>query len=336
MYSTKAFGRASRGVREEEARSFFMHGYCVREYFSALTQKRMKAKPFIKWAGGKGQLIKQLDSLLPNYFSKRKDITYIEPFVGGGAMLFHILSKYPNIKRAIINDVNSDLVSCYRIIKENPESLISTLHKIERQYKSYDCEDERRKMFLKARERYNTRTENEIDIAALFIFLNRTCFNGLYRVNSKGLFNVPFGRAANPLICDEATIRADSDLLQKVTICQGDFTDTANILKGNAFFYFDPPYRPLTQTSSFTAYAKNGFDDDEQERLANFCRKLDKRGNQWLLSNSDPHNTNPDDMFFDELYNGFNIHRIFASRMINSKTAGRGQITELAIRNYGK
>ena len=295
-----------------------------------------KVKPFIKWAGGKGQLIEQLDSLLPNDFSERKDITYVEPFVGGGAMLFHMLSKYPNIRRAVINDVNSDLISCYRIIKENPENLISTLHKIEHQYKSCACEDERRKMFLKARERYNCHLENEIDIAALFIFLNRTCFNGLYRINSKGLYNVPFGRTANPLICDEATIRADCDLLQKVTICRGDFADIGKKLKNNAFFYFDPPYRPLTQTSSFTAYAKNGFGNNEQERLADFCRKLDKRGIQWLLSNSDPHNTDPDDMFFDDLYRGFNIHRIFASRMINSKATRRGQISELAISNYGK
>ena len=192
----------------------------------------------------------------------------------------------------------------------------------------------KKNMFLSNRDRYNSHRGDAVDIATLFIFLNRTCFNGLYRVNSKGLFNVPFGKSDNPLICDEDTIRADSKLLQNVVILNGDFEQVESLLGSNAFIYFDPPYRPLTQTASFTAYAKNGFNDDEQRRLAAFCRRLDKNGHQWLLSNSDPHNADPSDMFFEEIYSCFDIHRVSASRMINSNACGRGKITELAIRNY--
>lgn len=171
-------------------------------------------------------------------------------------------------------------------------------------------------------------------MAALFIFLNRTCFNGLYRVNAGGVFNVPFGKASHPRICDEKTIRADSELLQKVEIRCGDFTCAANGVGSGAFFYFDPPYRPLTRTAAFTAYSKEGFGDDEQRRLADFCRALDAAGQTWMLSNADPHNVDPDDAFFEELYCGFDIRRVCANRMINSKAGGRGPISELAIRNY--
>ena len=183
--------------------------------------------------------------------------------------------------------------------------------------------------------RWVAREAKDVEVAALFIFINRTCFNGLYRVNSKGKYNVPFGKAKNPLICDEETIMADSRLLQKVEILKGDFEGVEKYIeKGGAFFYFDPPYRPLTPTASFTAYSKDGFGDDQQKRLAEFCRRLDASGHQWLLSNSDPHNSNPNDMFFEEIYKGFDINRVSASRMINSKASGRGKITELAIRNY--
>lgn len=299
-----------------------------------LGRRSMRAKPFVKWAGGKGQLIAQLDALLPKDFSDREGCVYVEPFVGGGAMLFYVLSRYPNVKRAVINDLNGDLITCYRIIKDKPNGLISRLRQLEDEYLHCGNEDSRRQYFLEKRNRYNSRKATDDEAAALFIFLNRTCFNGLYRVNSRGLFNVPFGKSANPLICDEDTIRADSKLLQKVEILNGDFEKVEGFLGENAFVYFDPPYRPLTQTSSFTAYAKDGFNDDEQKRLAAFCRRLDRKGHRWLLSNSDPRNTDPSDMFFEEIYSGFDIHRVSASRMINSKAEGRGKITELAIRNY--
>lgn len=290
-------------------------------------------KPFVKWAGGKGQLLEQLDALLPKDFAAH-NLTYVELFVGGGAMLFHALAKYQNIRHAVINDLNPDLVACYRAIKETPNELIEALHELQTAYRGCTKEEARKALYMEKRTRYNSRQAGAVETAALFIFLNRTCFNGLYRVNSKGGYNVPFGRATNPLICDAETIRADSLLLQKVEIHCGDFERIATGIDGKAFFYFDPPYRPLTQTAAFTAYSKDGFDDTQQKRLAELCRRLDAGGNQWLLSNSDPHNSNPDDNFFEELYAGFEINRVYASRMINSKAEGRGKITELAIRNY--
>ena len=296
----------------------------------------MRARPFVKWAGGKGQLLEQLDTLLPNDFAQREDLVYVEPFVGGGAMLFHVLAKYPNIKRAIINDANSELIDAYKTIKTNPEELIRRLSKLQEEFGKCVTEELQQDMYLKLRDKFNSRKSDALEMSSLFIFLNKTCFNGLYRVNSKGEFNVPFGKAKNPTICDADNIRTLNRVFQKVTILNCDFEDVMKSVKGKAFFYFDPPYRPLTRSSAFTAYAKGGFNDDEQRRLAQFCRKLDRAGHQWMLSNSDPHNVDPDDDFFEELYQGFDIKRVVASRAINSKGDGRGKIAELAIRNYGE
>ncbi len=293
------------------------------------------AKPFVKWAGGKGQLLGQLEALLPKDFADRKSMTYVEPFVGGGAMLFHVLAKYRNVEHAVVNDLNGDLVTCYRTVKEEPEELISLLGDLQKQYRALTSEKDREELYFRKRDRYNSRQAGTLETAALFVFLNRTCFNGLHRVNSKGFFNVPFGKNANPCICDEDRIRADSLLLRKVDVLCGDFEQVTSALSGPAFFYFDPPYRPLTQTSSFTAYSKEGFGDDQQARLARFCRQLDAAGHQWLLSNSDPHNADPGDDFFETLYAGFDVRRVSANRMINSNANKRGALAELAIRNYG-
>ena len=229
-----------------------------------------KAKPFIKWVGGKGQLIEQLDSLLPEGFENWEDVTYIEPFVGGGAMLFYMLQRYPNIKHAVINDVNSDLTNLYWVVRDFPKALIKSLSYIEKKYFALESDEERRSFFLKRRDWYNAKNNDYIENAALFIFLNKTCFNGLYRVNKKGLFNVPFGKYKNPKICDSATIRKDSELLQRVEILTGDFEKTFDYAKGNTLFYFDPPYRPLTKTSAFTDYTKDSFNDDSQVRLKEY------------------------------------------------------------------
>jgi len=296
----------------------------------------MRAKPFVKWAGGKGQLLEQLDALLPQDFARRDNLVYVEPFVGGAAMLFHVLSKYPNIRRAVINDANSELVATYKTIKARPEQLIGRLSRLQEEFGRCATEELRQDMYLKMRDKFNSHKSDELEMASLFIFLNKTCFNGLYRVNSKGEFNVPFGKAKNPAICNAENIRALNKALQKVTILKGDFEDVMKSVEGKAFFYFDPPYRPLTKSAAFTAYARGGFNDDEQRRLARFCRKLDRRGHQWMLSNSDPHNVDPGDDFFDELYRGFDIKRVVASRAINSKGDGRGKIAELVIRNYAK
>lgn len=291
-------------------------------------------RPFVKWAGGKTQLLMQLDKYLPNSLSKEDSFTYVEPFVGGGAMLFHMLQKYPNIDRAIINDINPVLITAYRVIKEKPELLIARLGQIQAEYRQLKGEEAQREYYLKTRESYNENPLGDIDKAAMFIFLNRTCFNGLHRVNSKGYFNVPFGRYVNPTICDEALIMEDSKALQKVVILCGDYTQVEFLADDKTFVYFDPPYRPLSATSSFTSYAKENFDDEEQIRLGQLFARLARRGCKVMLSNSDCSARNPNDRFFEELYADFIIERVYASRCINANPSKRGNLTELLIRSY--
>ena len=292
-----------------------------------------KAKPFVKWVGGKGQLLKQLEALLPADFRDRKNVTYIEPFVGGGAMLFHLLQNYTNIKSAIINDINPDLTTCYRIIRDNPSALISTLRDIQSQYYAFETEEQRKEFFLFCREKFNAKQSDDIENSVLFLFLNRTCFNGLYRVNKAGKFNVPFGRYKTPTICDAATIYADSRLLQNVEILTGDFEQTASKITEETFFYLDPPYRPLTSTSNFCDYSKESFNDASQIRLKEFCDKLDSMGVTFMLSNSDGMQCNVQDAFFDELYTDYQINRVLASRSINSDASKRGKLTEIVVGN---
>jgi len=294
-----------------------------------------KAKPFIKWVGGKTQLIESIEKTLPENFARLNDVTYIEPFVGGGAVLFWILQQYPNISSAIINDINPDLTTAYKAIKENPAELVKCLQIIQDEYLALD-EDKRRDYYLIKRERFNTKALDSIENSALFIFLNRTCFNGLYRVNSKGLFNVPFGRYVNPKICDEQTIFADNELLQRVEILTGDFEETLKYSTNNSLFYFDPPYKPLSDTSSFNSYSKEDFDDFEQLRLSNFCKEVDRLGHAFILSNSDVKGKNPNDDFFDDLYRQFTIKRVYATRMVNANAEKRGKLTELLISNTSK
>lgn len=290
------------------------------------------ARPFVKWVGGKTQLLDDIKKTLPRDLSRRSEMTYVEPFVGGGAVLFWILQEYPNITRAVINDINAELICTYRVIKYDVENLILELSRLQNEYLPLN-EVDRKKYFLAQRERFNERDTSEVEIAALFIFLNRTCFNGLYRVNSKGKFNVPHGRYANPKICDEETLRADSAVLQRVEILCGDFAQTSKYAHDNVLFYFDPPYRPLTDTSAFTSYAKEGFDDAEQIRLRDFCDLIAKQKSLFVASNSDPLNVDNEDVFFDHLYKMFSIKRVSAARMINSKGNGRGAISEIMISN---
>jgi DNA adenine methylase len=297
---------------------------------------RSSAKPFIKWVGGKGQLISSIEKSLPQAVYGYSDMTYIEPFVGGGAMLFWMLENVATVKKAVINDINPDLTNAYRTVKENVYELIALLKNIQKEYQSFNSEDSRKEYFLKMRERYNTKSLENIENTALFIFLNRTCFNGLYRVNSKGLFNVPFGKYTNPTICDENTLLVDSELLQKVEILTGDFEQTLNYAEENSLFYLDPPYKPLSQTSSFNSYAKEEFNDAEQIRLKRFCDKLNDRDCMWILSNSDVKSNNPENDFFDELYSHYQINRVWASRSVNANPEKRGKLTELLINNYSK
>ena len=294
----------------------------------------MGAKPFLKWAGGKGQLIASIWETFPMDFKKRKDVVYIEPFVGSGAVLFWLLENYPNIKHAVINDINRDLITAYRVIKESPKLLIDYLKELQNEYLSKGKEEDQKYFFLEKRKIFNERKQGNLTNTGLLIFLNKTCYNGLYRVNSRNKFNVPFGRYKNPKICDPETILKDNSLLQKVIILNVDFEETLKYADKNSFFYFDPPYKPISRTSSFNSYASFTFNDSEQERLARFCRKLDQENFQWILSNSDLKNTEKENQYFERLYNGFNIKRVRAKRFINSNSSKRGEIFELLITNY--
>ncbi|RYD79270.1 MAG: DNA adenine methylase [Sphingobacteriales bacterium] len=297
--------------------------------------KNNLAKPFLKWAGGKTQLIPAIEAYLPVDLTNRSDLTYVEPFIGSGAVFFWFIQKF-NIKKAVINDINAELISVYQIIKSVPQELILFLKELERNYNDLRAETQKRSFFMDIRSKFNLKTDNKVENAGYFIFLNRTCFNGLYRVNSKNFFNVPFGKYVKPRISDPKNILAISELLQNVTILNGDYTETLKHASENSFFYFDPPYKPISKTASFNAYAKHDFGDKEQERLAKFTELLTEKNHRWLLSNSDPKNIDPAAVFFDELYDkpSNTICRIKARRMINATAAKRGEINEILIMNY--
>lgn len=294
----------------------------------------MLAKPFIKWVGGKSQLLEEIKEKYPLKIEK-----YCEPFVGGGAVLFDILSsKHP--ETVLINDINKELINTYSQIKNNCNDMINQLSELQTIYKSHTLE-ENKAYFYEKRQRYNELKVNgndaeNLEKAALFIFLNKTCFNGLYRVNSKGLFNVPFNNAKNPLLCDEENLRACSEVLQNVEMRVGDYKECKDFIDSNTFVYIDPPYRPLSQTAAFTSYSENGFSDDDQKTLYKFIKEIITEKNaKVLVSNSDPKNTDVNDNFFDDLYdkNHFQIKRVSAARMINSNAKKRGTINELLISN---
>lgn len=292
-------------------------------------------KPFLKWAGGKGQLLKEIEHYYP--FKDGRIKKYAEPFVGGGAVLFDVLSKY-NIEEVYISDINAELINTYNIIKNRINELIELLESYQAEYLALDS-DERRNYYMDKREKFNdikvngNETKN-LTKAAIMMFLNKTCFNGLYRVNKKGLFNVPMGSYKNPLICDERNLRAVSEKLRNVRIVCGDYRESASFIDNQTFVYFDPPYRPLTETSSFTAYTETLFTDEEQIELAEFVDEMNKKGAKIVVSNSDPKNANEDDEFFDEIYRNHRIKRVEATRMINSNSQGRGKIRELLISNF--
>lgn len=292
-------------------------------------------KPFLKWAGGKGQLLKEIERYYP--FAEGRITKYAEPFVGGGAVLFDILSKY-NLEKVYISDINAELINTYRIIRDDIDALIEILYAMQNDFIPLDT-DNRKAYYMKKRERFNDLKVNgneniNIEKAALMIFLNKTCFNGLFRVNKKGLFNVPMGAYKNPMICDENNLRAVSEKLQKITIVCGDYRKSADFIDENTFVYFDPPYRPITDTASFTAYTENLFNDEEQIELAHFVDDMHKKGAKIVLSNSDPKNSNNEDDFFDNIYSAHKIKRVEATRMINCNSEARGKIKELLISNF--
>jgi DNA adenine methylase len=294
----------------------------------------LPVKPFVKWAGGKAQILDEIRNLYPKGLGTT--ITkYAEPFVGGGAVLFDILSKY-QLEKVYISDINRELISTYTHIRDDVEELVETLREMEQEYLP-SSDDIRKSCYYKKRERFNelkAKEDTSVEVAALFIFLNRTCFNGLYRVNSKGGFNVPMGSYKNPSVCDEGNLTAVAKRLQDVEIVCGDYRESRKFIDKKTFAYFDPPYRPLTETASFTSYAKDGFGDDEQVELARFITELSRKGAIVVASNSDPKNTDEKDDFFDELYKSLSIARITASRAINSVGERRSRVSELLISNY--
>lgn len=294
-----------------------------------------KVKPFLKWVGGKGQLLLEIAQYYP--FAEGKITKYAEPFVGGGAVLFDVLSKY-DLQEVYISDINAELVNTYSTIRDNIDELVSLLTVMQSDFIPMD-EEHRKVYYLAKRERFNELKVNgnqsvNVEKAALMIFLNKTCFNGLFRVNRKGSFNVPMGSYKKPMICDEANLIAVSKRLQKVKIVCADYSKASDFIDERTFVYLDPPYRPITKTASFTAYTASMFNDEAQIELARFVDSMHERGAKLLISNSDPKNNNMEDGFFDDIYASHQIKRVDAARMINCNSQARGKIKELLISNF--
>lgn len=293
-----------------------------------------KAHPFVKWAGGKAQLLDVLKSNLPSGIGT--SITkYAEPFVGGGAFLFSMIEEY-NFEKIYISDNNKELMNAYTVIRDNCNELFNALNTLQNEYNELSAELQEQ-FYYEKREEFNTvelNANTSVQKASLFIFLNKSCFNGLYRVNKKGKFNVPFGKHKSVSICDSENLIKISAMLQSVVIKACDYQEVMSFADSSTLVYFDPPYRPLNVTSGFTSYTEDDFSDKNQIELANCFKALSNKGVKVMLSNSDPKNTNENDNFFDDLYRDFNILRVEASRMINSKGSSRGKIKELLIKNY--
>ncbi len=307
------------------------------------TEVLTQAKPFIKWVGGKSQLLNQFQQLYPQDLAKGKIKQYCEPFLGGGAVFFDVSQNF-SIESAQLFDINEELVLTYQVVQRDVEKMMEFLDRYARKYLELPALKQK-EFYFEFRTNYNHQrfnvdfkkySEAWIPRAAQMIFLNKTCFNGLYRVNSKGEFNTPSGVYKNhqPRILDEENLLRASKVLQIAEICIANFSQVEHVLKNGAFVYFDPPYRPISKTASFNRYSANVFEDEQQIQLANIFKKLDEKGAAVMLSNSDPKNENPDDHFFDELYEGFHIKRVQASRLVNSKAHKRGPITEIVVMNY--
>ncbi len=299
-------------------------------------------RPFLKWVGGKTQLLEQFAQLYPQQLKERKIDKYFELFLGAGAVFFDVIQKYP-IDKVFLNDINQDLILSYRVIQNNADNLIESLFDLQQNYHQSDKE-RRQQIFYQIRQNYNQQRINfdysqisseSIKRVAWLIFLNKTCFNGLYRTNQKGDFNVPCGRYKNPNICNQSNILAVSKVLQQVTLQSGDYSSLDKFIDNRSFVYIDPPYRPINKTSSFTTYAQSGFSDRNQIELSKYYQHLSKNYHaKVMLSNSNPHNTDIEDDFFHNLYQEYKITEVYANRMVNSDASKRGKITELVITNY--
>ena len=297
------------------------------------------AGPFLKWVGGKRQLLPAINARLPDMSNIDR---YIEPFVGGGAVLFHLLERF-KFDEVHIFDLNPELILCYETLRDDVESVISNLNQLILAYPSDDFEAQKT-AYYGIREDWNQSVGKisqmppplRSERVAQTIFLNKTCFNGLYRVNRSGRFNTPIGRYLRPSFPNPEQLRDVSQALAHVQAHHGSFETSREHMTSSTFAYFDPPYRPLSNTAAFTSYAKEDFNDEGQRALASFAKKLDSTtpGVRLMLSNSDPRNSDPDDDFFDDLYSDFHIERVSANRAINSNPTARGAISELLITNY--
>ncbi len=315
-----------------------MDPFCVNELFVDASHR---AKPFLKWAGGKSQLLNAFKELYPTEFFDGRIEYYFEPFIGSGAVFFDIIRSF-HIKKAYLYDINEELILTYKVIQKDVHGLIKFLDRYSQNYLKLDRKD-RIDIYYEIRNNYNSQrfnidyssySENWIPRAAQMIFLNKTCFNGLFRFNSKGEFNTSAGDYINPQILNSENLRNVSKALENTIIKCCDYSDFVKDLKRKSFVYFDPPYRPISKTANFTSYSKDSFGDDEQIKLSQLFKELDEQNFKLMLSNSDPKNIDADDNFFDDLYEGFNITRVPARRMINSKASLRGFINEIVVTNY--
>ncbi len=298
------------------------------------------AKPILKWAGGKSRLLDVLSQSFPPELANGRLRTYVEPFIGSGAVFFHIAQHF-DLEAYFISDINPELIVAYTTLQRGAEATIAILDEWQQAYWRL-AESERRDRFHQVRADFNrdrAQLPTEFDASwiertAQLIFLNRTCFNGLFRVNTRGDFNAPFGRYKRPTICHADNLRAAAQVLQRAQIYSGDFTVCQAFVDERSFVYFDPPYRPISKTANFNAYSHQAFDDGEQLRLRDFFHALDRRGAKLLLSNSDPQNEDAGDRFFDNAYADYRIERIPASRCINSNLQKRGPVSEILVTNY--
>ncbi|MEK7487620.1 MAG: Dam family site-specific DNA-(adenine-N6)-methyltransferase [Planctomycetota bacterium] len=304
--------------------------------------REVVVKPFLKWAGGKSRLIPQFQFFFPPELLDGSIEIYCEPFLGGGALFFW-LTQQISFKQIYLYDISGPLILIYRVIQQEVNALIENLQTITESYLKTPLTS-RADYFYRIRQQYNQRTcrmnfrqykPSWISCATELLFLNKTCYNGLFRFNKKGEFNAPFGQYKNPKIFYPENLKGVSRLLQPAILQYGPFEQCKSVVNERTFIYFDPPYRPLNSTSRFTSYSRHLFGEAEQLRLARLCKDLhQKKRIKFMLSNSDPKNQNPNDDFFERTYKNFFIHRVHAKRLINSKKECRGTITELLITNY--